>query len=207
MVSQLLLKRIVALTPSWYQQLIQFVYEHRDTPRMTDDNGLTAQPFKEMLQTQSQPRCVEIWQRFFHPKPRIPWAKIWNGKSSNRVQEFLWELTHRVLPTKEYLSKWGMAVNPGCPFCRHQEDIHHVIIHCFRAQTLWADLQPILARVVGANLPINLATIIFCLNLPQDQTTGELCHYIIATAAEILWHTRNKKAFDDNYKPGISELR
>ena len=148
-----------------------------------------------------QPRCVAIWRRFLHPRPQFIWKTLWAAKS-DIMKEFLWRLTHQVLPTKDYLRKWVKSVDPLCPFCHYPEDIHHAIIVCQRAQTMWANLQRLLTAIVGQHVPITLETLVFRHNLPQDAQAEEICHYIATTAAQTLLSTRNRKTYNNTYQPG-----
>ena len=95
-----------------------------------------------------------------------------------------------------------MSVDPLCPFCQYPEDIHHAIIACQRAQTMWTNLQWLLTAIAGQYVPITLETLVFCHNLPKNARAEEICHYIIATAVQILWDTRNRKTYKNTYQPG-----
>ena len=94
-------------TPRWYKELIKFVSENRQKLKARDDNALTSTTLKSMLQVLSQPRCLAIWQRSFHPRTDIAWLKIWKGYSSNTVKEFLWKLTYCVTSNKRLSPKVG----------------------------------------------------------------------------------------------------
>ena len=155
-----------------------------------------------MTQQPHQPRCVTEWRRLVQPRPILPWSTLWASKVGNKVKDFIWRLAHRVLPTKAYLRQWGMAVNLNCPFCSYREDIYQALVHCQRAQRVWRELQPTLKAVAGHQLQINLEALVFRRGLPTTQPAEELCFYILATTAEMLWKTRNKRTFDPQVNTG-----
>ncbi|CAB4040591.1 Hypothetical predicted protein [Paramuricea clavata] len=103
---------------------------------------------------------------------------------------------------KSYLRKWGMQINPTCPYCQHTEDTHHAIVNCQTAQELWSDIQPLLMDIARQPIKTDMETLVFHRNLPNDDQAKEICHYVLATAAEALWHTRNKKVYDSTYRLG-----
>lgn len=51
--------------------------------------------------------------------------------NSPRLKIFVWKLIRSKLPTKEYLSRLEMDINPECPFCNNfLEDIDHLFKNC-----------------------------------------------------------------------------
>ena len=154
-------------------------------------------------------RDETIWKRYIHLPPQFQatWRNLWASKTENKVKEFLWKLIHRVLTTKDYLIRWGMQVNPTCPFCQHREDTQHAILLCQRAQEMWKDLQPLLTSIAGRQIKVDVETILFHRNLPSDDRAKEICHYILAKAAELLWHTRNKRVYDHTFQSGNMKNR
>ena len=188
--------------PSWYKAIIDFVHEHKDTLSRVTDNELTLRTIKQLIQEPHEPRCIAVWRRTTRAKQPFQWNTLWKSKCDNIAKEFVWKLTHRVLTTKAYLRTWGMRVNPECPFCKHNEDVHHALIHCQRAQNTWRALKPLIAAVAGQDVPITIETMVFRKGLPTTEPAQGLCFYIISTAATKIWKTRNKKIYDAQYNPG-----
>lgn len=195
--------------PIWYHEIVKFAQQNREILTHIPSDQLTSQRIKELLQKPHLPRCETIWKRYIHPPPQFQatWRNLWASKTENKVKEFLWKLIHRVLTTKDYLIRWGMQVNPTCPFCQHREDTQHAILLCQRAQEMWKDLQPLLTSIAGRQIKVDVETILFHRNLPSDDRAKEICHYILAKAAELLWHTRNKRVYDHAFQPGNMKNR
>ena len=182
--------------PKWYRTILDFVSKHRKTLAETPDDNLTNRFLKLLIRDPHQPRCVAEWNRLIHPPPTIPWNQLWASKCSNHVKEFIWRLSHRVLPTKAYLRQWGMSVSPACPFCPRREDSFHALVQCQRAQNTWTAIQPLLTAIAGHPPKIDLEALVFRRGLPTISPADELCFYLIATTAANLWKTRNNRIFD-----------
>ena len=139
--------------------LLDFVSKHRKTLAESPNDNLTSRFLKLLIQDPHQP-CVAEWNRLIHPQPTLQWRKLWASKCSNHVKEFIWQLSHCVLPTKGYLRQWGMSVSPACPFCPCREDSFHTLVQCQRAHTTWNTIQPLLMAIAGHPLTIDLEALV-----------------------------------------------
>ena len=186
--------------PPWYKVLISFAQQYRDSLTRIPTTQLTSRTIRAYLEQDHQPRAEREWKRYIQPPPNFneTWKGLWSTRSDNRTKEFLWKLTHRVLTTKQYLQRWGMQVNVQCPFCQSPEDMHHAVLSCHRALTLWKDLEPLLTHIAGRTIPLTFDTLIFRRNLPHEERANNICYHIVAAGAEVLWRTRNKKVYDGN---------
>ena len=71
-------------------------------------------------------------------------SRICNSSLPERVKVFLWLITHRVVPTREWLGKRRGMIN--CKACGASlEDIAHCLWSCPRAQEVWTRSLRILA--------------------------------------------------------------
>lgn len=190
-----------AKTPPWYDALITFVLNNRKTLENTASDCITCRFIKGLLANDIHPKAENEWKKYIHPTPNFDslWIQNWHALFDNKVKEFMWKLTHRVLTTKEYLKRWGMQIDPHCPFCQHNEDTHHALISCARAHQLWTKVQGIIKHVAGFEIHVSLETIVFKRGLPQKEPLRTICHYIIATSAYHLWHSRNQKIYKNNF--------
>ena len=181
-------------TPPWYEKLLHFCRQHKDKVTTTPDHHLTAKVMKTWHVRKHTPRCETEWKRYVALPLNFEqvWPHIWGSEANNPVKEFLWRLAHRVLPTKSLLRHWGVPVQPQCPFCNLNEDMHHALISCQRARQLWQDLRHLISAIAGTNIPMRLETIAFGWHLPKETNRERLTYYVITLAAHTLWATRNK---------------
>ena len=128
------------------------------------------------------------------------WEFLWASAANNRTKETIWKLMHRVLLTKSYLASWGMRINTRCAYCLGREDTHHALIGCNRAHHLWEQLQPILAKIAGARIPILVDTLALGNNLPNNGEAKALCFYLQTLAMALIWQNRNKKIWKKEYQ-------
>ena len=84
-------------------------------------------------------------------------SRIWNSSLPERIKVFFWLITHRAVPTGEWLgNRGGMS---GCKACNASlEDIAHCLWCCPRAQEIWLRSLRILARF-GVEVHVSSATV------------------------------------------------
>jgi hypothetical protein len=190
--------------PSWYSAILFFAQAHRANLILADHQHLTAKTFTTWQRDYQEPRCVREWKRTVRPPLDMEgkWKYLWNSAADNQTKEIMWKAMHRVLPTKSYLSSWGMQIDLGCPYCKRREDLHHALLGCERAGRLWQQLEPLLEQVAGRRIPILLDTIILGNDLPTNGEAKALSFYLITLAASILWKTRGRKTWNKEYQGG-----
>ena len=103
--------------------------------------------------------CANKWAHvaidsIFVDRTRI---RIWNSSLPERVKVFFWLITHRVVPTREWLGKRGGM--SSCKACNASlEDIPHCLWSCPRAQEVWTRSLRILTRC-GADVHVSSAIV------------------------------------------------
>ena len=189
--------------PSWYKTLVTTLQQHR-LQLTSSDTKVTSKQVRIWLTPEIEPRAVRKWRNTTQPQPDFSkaWNLIWHSKSSNRDKELLWLLTHQVLPTRSNLWRSGMNIPPTCPYCADNKDLNHAFILCPRALELWRDLRDLINTLAGQRVLVNIATIAFGHNIPQETTRYELTRFVITTTANVLWSTRNKRCLHANADDG-----
>lgn len=90
------------------------------------------------------------------------------------AQDVYWKLSWHVLPTKDRLSRWGLAPNSYCPNCGLRETNEHVFYECAVAKTLW-----------------RLASRMFHFSYRRERPVkGKFFQLIVVLTGYTLWHMR-----------------
>lgn len=63
------------------------------------------------------------------------WLALTSAELPPLVQDFVWKAGHGVLPTRDRLSRWGIARNLSCPNCRSPESNRHAVADCVQVKT------------------------------------------------------------------------
>ncbi|VVB04724.1 unnamed protein product [Arabis nemorensis] len=78
--------------------------------------------------------------------PSFNWQKsIWQVKTLQKIQSFLWKAVFKAVPVEELLTRQRIQVNGTCLRCGQVESADHVLFLCPYAQKVW-DLVPINIR-------------------------------------------------------------
>lgn len=192
-------------TPLWYKKIRQTAQQHREQLKKDAHRKITAKTLLTLTNDPTAtPRAEKIWQQIFNVRDvfRETWNGIWTSLSRNKEKETVWKLTHRVLTTKAYLTRWGMNTGTGCPFCGQTEDTHHALIGCKRAIDLWSEITTLLRPITAnVNLNMNLETLVFSKGFPEEKYEKALVMYIVNVTVSGLWQTRNKKILTPSTPP------
>ena len=94
--------------PKWYEQIVKCLQEHQAFLNTTADDNLTSKTIRKWLQPDVIPRASREWKRIVYPAPGFfdAWVNMWTSLTTNIETEFLWQMAHRVLPTRAYLVSW-----------------------------------------------------------------------------------------------------
>ena len=66
-------------------------------------------------------------------------SKIWKSKIHDRLKMFLWRVALNILPTKDKLTSFFLAMDPKCPLCDAlPKSSLHPFVYCHAARFLWA---------------------------------------------------------------------
>ncbi|KAK8484284.1 hypothetical protein V6N11_082306 [Hibiscus sabdariffa] len=66
------------------------------------------------------------------------WKCIWNLDITPQIQTFLWLTRHEHLMNNFECCRRHISMNNLCPICFHEEeDVNHVLQHCYRARQVW----------------------------------------------------------------------
>lgn len=191
-------------TPKWYKILIRLLQEHKQKLPTLPDHSLTSKTLRAWQQKDLTPRAEREWKRITHPWPdfETAWKQLWSSLATNVENDFIWQLIHRVLPTRAYLAKWGMSIPETCPYCNERETWNHALILCQRARALWRRMQHLIDKLAGQKVLVNITSIAFGNNLPAKSPGNHLAHYVIISTAYVLWSTRNRQVVKPDAQPG-----
>ena len=62
---------------------------------------------------------------------------VWHLKVPLKIRLFLWLIFQNKILTKDNLCKKGWQGCTLCPFCSHNESIHHLFFECAFADNFW----------------------------------------------------------------------
>ena len=92
--------------------------------------------------------------------PNFTWDEIWNcvtnNMLNNKLQDFQWRLSHRILHTKERIKRWGYGTGV-CPVinCRHIESIYHLFLDCSNIRPVINWVERIFFRLTDSLFTFN----------------------------------------------------
>ena len=184
--------------PKWYKEMAKVIKENKTTFETWNQQQITSKNIYDNIRTIETPKAEERWQRVYQGKIdfKETWKNIWKTPNTNTEKEIIWKTTHRVLVTKELLTKWKIKnMNAKCPFCNETEDINHALIKCKRIQHLWKEVQKILNKIQDRTYPVNLMEIVFMQTSPTDEVAKMLTRYITTVAIAVIWENRNRKVY------------
>lgn len=71
--------------------------------------------------------------------PKVPWRRlVCNNYAEGKLIFIMRAAIHGKLYTKDWLNKWGVAVNPICCMCNEQDETHeHLLFACPFSAVLW----------------------------------------------------------------------
>ena len=187
--------------PKEYKEIKNTIQEQREEIGKMKAEQINAKNLYRMIQKTSPPaKAEDRWRRTTTKKLEFKniWKELWHTLANNQEKETLWKLTHRVLPTRCYLAKWGIRTTTKCPFCTGTEDIQHAVVECQRAKQLWQRVESWIMKITGVQGTINMNTIVFSEGVTKDKYQHQLVRYLILTTLDILWNTRNKKVYDQD---------
>lgn len=71
-----------------------------------------------------------------------PWKSIWSQKVPPKAKFFLWQISHRIIPTLSLLKKKGVIADDLCKWCGSEEENQdHIFWHCSLATQAWDILK------------------------------------------------------------------
>lgn len=80
--------------------------------------------------------CYKLIDEQASPNNNFKW--IWDLKCPNKIKFFRWKCYHNRLPSRAYLSKIGMNIDPNCPICKNtNETIAHSFWESYIAKAFW----------------------------------------------------------------------
>ena len=119
---------------------------------------------------------------------------IWRLKIPQRMRFFIWLVTHDCLMTNSHRVKRGLATDPNCRLCIHEEeDSLHILRDCSFARDIWRNLIPTAARDTFYSLPLQTW---LSRNLTTD--TPSIWPTMFTTTTWWLWKWRNSRCFEDS---------
>ena len=188
--------------PKHYQTVKETLQENKEEiDKMTLQQIKAKTLYRTIIKRSEKPRAERKWERIRKKKINFTqtWREIWNSMATNEEKETMWKLTHRVLPTRSYLAKWGLRITTKCPFCNGTEDINHAVIGCFRAQQLWKKVLEWITAISGPKetVTITMNNIVFAEKLPKHENERKLIRYLTMVTSDVIWRARNKKVFDE----------
>ena len=117
---------------------------------------------------------------------------IWDRIIPKRHRVFLWlALKDRHNTRNNMIRKhWTRLVtHNGCDLCPTAETMHHILLRCKLAQTVWAKAGLLDLAVSCESTADFLASDI------AKEAHGAVWHVFFAAAAVALWHARNEQVF------------
>ncbi|CAN0830754.1 hypothetical protein LINGRAHAP2_LOCUS1511 [Linum grandiflorum] len=65
------------------------------------------------------------------PMDRSLWKSVWSLAVLPKLRLFLWQILHRILPTRQALLHRGLDIDPICPvFLTFEESVEHLLFAC-----------------------------------------------------------------------------
>ena len=142
----------------------------------------------------TQHRCVESFRSLgFH----VDWQQVWSGLHLWRflrpVRDTSWLIAHRILPTADRLTRFGMQVNPKC-HCGNPETLVHLFVECPFAVRVFAWFTG-LAQMCRPSFTTPTRQQLL---LGYDRTTDlpPVLMCLLGITRHQLWKTRNAARFD-----------
>lgn len=77
------------------------------------------------------------------PDGRRPaWNLMWKNGAPAKVRVFVWTAAQEALATQATKTHRHMEKDPTCLLCGHAvEDVHHALVQCPHAATIWAAMR------------------------------------------------------------------
>lgn len=109
---------------------------------------------------------------------------IWALRVPGKMNNFLWNVLHNVLPTCDNLWMRSMVVPKYCLFCTVVENVDHILFTCPFAATCWriVDFIPSLSSITSLK--------IFCHAMLHDSSMEILAKCCVLLW--VIWGNKNK---------------
>ena len=138
-----------------------------------------------------------------HTNERINWDNVWKSKVSklheNFLRDFVWKVTHRILPVNSRLHSWaGMKVTPNCKRCGQIETLEHALLECPEVKQFWRKVAAIITRINGKQILLEDKVVFLGIFQSVNLHAYNLINYIMDVAKLSCWKNRVSINFEHN---------
>ena len=123
------------------------------------------------------------------------WSLVRDSFTENPKNDLLWLIALRGVKVRDSLANWGYINSAFCASCPRRETIDHCFLHCPRVKRVWSRFSPVLDRVLGFRLTLNVPFVFFFIWPPLVTKRARIARHIIKTILYGVWVFRNKATF------------
>ena len=202
--------------PIYYQKQVNIIRTHKQF--FTNLQSITTKSIYKYLQNKTiilnSLTGETYWNRIF--QTQLKWNKIWvhnfNSYTQPKIQNILFKIHHRILPTNAYISKWKRhkgSHSSLCKTCGIYEDILHIFAQCTVSVPIWKYFKTIITKIDSSQIFTNEEfTLTINLNkYNKNNPTSKLILTIIHLILNQIWICRNTFKFENIQNPTIDNIQ